>query len=112
MTKWLLLGAAIAAEVTATLALKGALDHPALYVVVAVGYVASMVLLAAVLRRGVGLGVAYGIWGALGVVSTAVLSALIYDEPLTPLMGVGIAVIIAGVLLVEMGSQAATDGAD
>jgi small multidrug resistance pump len=103
----LLLGCAIASEVTATMALKGALDHSALYVVVAVGYVASFLLLAAVLRRGMGLGVAYGIWGALGVVCTAVLSAVLYDEPLTLLMGAGIAVIIAGVLLVEMGSQAA-----
>ncbi|EXG80265.1 DMT family transporter [Cryptosporangium arvum] len=107
MNKWLLLGAAIASEVTATMALKAALDRPALYVVVATGYVASFVLLAAVLRRGMGLGVAYGIWGALGVVCTAVLSAVIYGEPLTLLMGLGIAVIIAGVLLVEIGSQAA-----
>ena len=106
-TTWLLLGGAIVSEVTATMALKGALDHAALYVLVTLGYVASFFLLAAVLRRGMGLGVAYGIWGALGVVCTAVLSALIYDEPLTSLMGVGIAVIIAGVLLVEMGSQAA-----
>ncbi|MFG1921436.1 DMT family transporter [Cryptosporangium sp. NPDC048952] len=107
MTKWLLLGGAIASEVTATMALKAALDHPVLYVVVVTGYLASLVLLAAVLRRGVGLGVAYGIWGALGVVCTAILSALIYGEPLTLLMGLGIAVIIAGVLLVELGSQAA-----
>ena len=53
------------------------------------------------------LGVAYGIWGALGVATTAVMSSLIFDETLTALMGVGIVLIIAGVLTVELGSQAA-----
>lgn len=67
MTTWLLLAAAILCEVAATLSLKGALDRPALYVVVVAGYMASFTLLAAVLRRGMGLGVAYGIWSACGV---------------------------------------------
>jgi small multidrug resistance pump len=107
MTTWLLLVGAIVSEVTATLCLKAALDRPALYAVVAVGYVASFTLLAAVLRRGMGLGVAYGVWAALGVAATAVLSALVYDEPLTLLMTVGLVLIIGGVLLVEGGSQAA-----
>ena len=35
------------------------------------------------------------------------MSALIFDETLTVLMGLGIAIIIAGVLTVELGSQAA-----
>ena len=69
MTKWLLLAGAILSEVTASLSLKGALDRPALYAVVLVGYAASFVALAMVLRRGMALGVAYGIWGALGVAS-------------------------------------------
>lgn len=107
MTKWLLLAAAIASEVTGSLSLKGALDHPALYAVVAVGYLASFVFLALVLQRGMALGVAYGIWGALGVATTAVMSSLIFDETLTAMMGLGIALIIAGVLTVELGSQAA-----
>jgi small multidrug resistance pump len=107
MTKWLLLAAAILSEVTGSLSLKGALDHPGLYIVVAAGYVASFVLLAMVLRRGMALGVAYGIWGALGVVATAVMSSLIFDETLTAAMSLGITLIIAGVLTVELGSQAA-----
>ena len=60
MTQWLLLTGAILCEVTASLSLKGALDRPALYSVVLIGYVASFVLLAFVLRQGMGLGVAYG----------------------------------------------------
>ena len=105
MTKWLLLAGAILSEVTGSLSLKGALDRPGLYVLVAAGYIASFILLALVLRQGMALGVAYGIWGALGVATTAVMSSLIFDETLTALMGVGIVLIIAGVLTVELGSQ-------
>ena len=104
MTKWLLLAGSILSEVTGSLSLKGALDRPGLYVLVAAGYIASFILLALVLRQGMALGVAYGIWGALGVATTAVMSSLIFDETLTALMGVGIVLIIAGVLLVELGA--------
>lgn len=38
---WLLLTAAILAEVAGSLSLKGALEHPALYVVVAAGYLGA-----------------------------------------------------------------------
>ncbi|MFD0427769.1 DMT family transporter [Streptomyces zhihengii] len=57
--------------------------------------------------RGPALGVAYGIWGASGVALTAVLATFIFGDPLTALMGVGIALVIAGVLCVELGTQAA-----
>lgn len=105
--RWLYLGAAIACEVTGSLSLKGALDQPALYAVVVIGYLGAFVFLARTLKAGLPLGVAYGIWGATGVALTAGLAALIFGEPLTPLMGAGIAVIIAGVLCVELGSQRA-----
>jgi small multidrug resistance pump len=107
MRKWLTLAAAIGSEVAATLALKAALDHPGWYVLVVAGYLAAFAFLAVCLRLGIKIGVAYGIWGAGGVVVTAVLSALIYGEPLTALMGLGIVLIIAGVLTVELGSQRA-----
>jgi small multidrug resistance pump len=104
MATWLLLGAAIVSEVTATLSLKRALDHPALYVVVAAGYVAAFVLLTLTLRHGLGIGVAYGIWAACGVALTAAGSRLFFHEPLTGVMVAGLALIIAGVLLVELGA--------
>ena len=104
MTKWLLLAAAICSEVTGSLSLKGALNHPALYAVVAVGYLASFTLLALVLKQGMALGVAYGIWAASGVALTAVASKILFKEPLTPIMLGGIALIIGGVLMVELGA--------
>jgi small multidrug resistance pump len=107
MTKWALLVAAIVTEVTASLSLKAAIDHAALYAVVVLGYVASFSLLAGVLRRGMPLGVAYGTWGALGVALTAIMSARLFDETVTSLMWVGMALVVAGVLLVELGSRSA-----
>lgn len=105
--KWTYLVVAILLEVMGSLSLRGAIDQPWLYAVVTVGYVGSFGALFLSLRRGMPLGVGYGIWGACGVALTAVMSWVIFAEPITPLMGLGIAVIMAGVLLVELGSQAA-----
>jgi small multidrug resistance pump len=104
---WLLLAGAVLLEVTATLSLRAALDHPGWYVVVVLGYSGAFAALALVLRAGMGVGVAYGIWAATGVALTAVLAALVFGDPLTGGMGVGIALVIGGVLCVELGSQAA-----
>lgn len=107
---WLLLLLAIVSEVAATLSLKAAVTTPALYVVVVGGYFASFVFLTLVLKRGMGLGVAYGIWGAIGVALTAILSSIVFGEAFTVVMGVGMACIIGGVLLVEMGARHVDEG--
>ncbi|TFH53406.1 multidrug efflux SMR transporter [Actinomyces viscosus] len=100
-----LLGA-IASEVTGTLSLKLASDSRGYrwYGVVVVGYLAAFALLTLGLREGLSLGVAYGIWSAGGVAATAIASRLLFGEPLTRTMIAGIALIMAGVLLVEVGS--------
>jgi small multidrug resistance pump len=104
MTSWVLLAGAIISEVTATLSLKRALDHPIFYSVVALGYLIAFVLLSLTLRQGLGIGVAYGVWAALGVGLTAVGSKVFFGEPLTGVMIAGLALIVGGVLLVELGS--------
>ena len=71
---------------------------------VVVGYTASFAFLAGVLRKGLGLGVAYGIWAALGV-THVLLAAVIFGEALTPMMMIGVAMVIGGVLCVELGSH-------
>lgn len=108
MRKWILLGSAITIEVAATLSLRASQDHPAWLVLVVGGYVAAFVLMAAVLRAGMPIGVAYGIWGALGSAATASAAAVIFDEPFSMSLVLGIGLIIAGVLLVELGSHAQT----
>ncbi len=107
MRIWALLFAAISVEVAATLSLRASQDHSAWLIVVVAGYVGSFVLLTMVLRAGMPVGVAYGIWGALGTAATAVLAAAIFGDPFTWPIVAGIGLIIAGVLLVEFGSQRA-----
>jgi len=104
-SRWALLAGAIVTEVTGTLALRGALDHPWLYAVTAIGEVASFYLLVKVLQAGMPLGVAYGVWSALGVAATAVLSSLLFDEAFTGVMVIGLGLIVGGVVLVENGSR-------
>lgn len=104
---WPALGGAIVSEVSATLALRQALNHPGFYVMVVIGYALAFILLSLTLKAGMPLGVAYGLWGALGVALTAVLSMLVFGEPITVLVALGIALIMAGVLLVEIGAQRA-----
>ena len=104
---WLALSGAIISEVSATLALRQALYQPGFYAVVGIGYALAFILLSLTLKAGMPLGVAYGFWGALGVALTAVLSMLLFGESVTMLVAVGIALIMAGVLLVEIGAQRA-----
>ena len=108
MKQWIFLVGAIVSEVAATLSLKAGMENPLFYIIVAVGYAAAFIFLTKALKMGMALGVAYGIWGASGVALTAVLSNLIFKEPLTAIMVAGIIVIIAGVLMIELGSQAAS----
>lgn len=103
--EWAYLAAAILVEVASTLALRAAAaGRRRWYAAVVLGYAVSFGLLALALDAGLGIGVAYGVWTAVGVALTAVLSKLIWDEPLTVVMGLGIALIIGGVLLLELGA--------
>ncbi|GAB2832444.1 DMT family transporter [Microbacterium insulae] len=101
----LALTGAILVEVAATLSLKAAIVQPLWYVAVVAGYATAFALLAVCLRAGMPVGVAYAIWGACGVFLTALLAALIFGEMLTPIMAVGMALIIGGVLFVEAGHR-------
>ncbi|KUH95444.1 SMR family transporter [Mycobacterium sp. IS-1556] len=109
MIKWALLAGAIAAEVAATLSLRASQDHSVWLLVVVLGYLCAFVLLTMVLRAGIAVGVAYGIWGALGTACTAVLAAVLFGDPFTWPIVAGIGLIIAGVLLIELGSHRAAE---
>lgn len=103
---WLLLAGAILTEVAATLSLRvAAADRPRWYAGVAIGYVTSFVLLGATLNSGMPLGIAYGIWSAVGVALTAVLARVLFKEPLTSMMLLGVGLIMLGVLAIELGAS-------
>ena len=101
---WFLLAIAIVSEVGATISLKLATDGKKVFFVpVVAGYLIAFSLLAVALTLGLPIGVAYGIWAATGVALTAILGRVLFREPLTGLMLGGIALIVAGVFLVELG---------
>jgi small multidrug resistance pump len=106
MSAYLLLVLAIGFEVASTLGLKASdgWTRPGISVLVAVGYVASLGLLGLSLKQGLDLSIGYALWAAVGTAAVAVLSVWIFREQLTPMAIAGIAVVILGVVLIEVGS--------
>lgn len=100
-----MLGLAIVSEVAGTLSLRASSGLTRLPWAIATltGYLVAFTLLARVLKMGMPVGVAYGVWAATGVALTAVAGRLLWSDPLTPSMVVGIILIGSGVLLVELG---------
>lgn len=97
--------AAVIGEVTGTVSLRMATTGKKLWWIgVVVAYLFAFGMLVVVLSEGVALGVAYGIWAAAGVALTAILGRIIFKEPLTWVMGLGILLIVGGVLLIEIGA--------
>ncbi len=104
---WLLLFGAIVSEVIATTALKLSAGFTRVVpsVVVVVGYIVAFALLSQALTRGMALGVAYGVWAAAGVALVAIVGAVFLGEGMTWIQVGGIALVIAGVLALELGAQ-------
>jgi small multidrug resistance pump len=101
---WILLTGAIASEVVATSALKlsNGLTRPAPSVVVAVGYLLSFVLLAQALKLQLQVSVAYAIWSGGGTAAITIIGMLWLNEPLTAGKALGIALVIAGVVALNL----------
>lgn len=103
---YLLLAAAIVLEVTATvnLRLSDGFTRPVPSILVVIGYLGAFGLLSQVLRAGMPVGVAYGIWAGAGVALVAVIGAVLLGDTLTPVQLGGIALVVAGVLALELGA--------
>ncbi|MDV3126223.1 multidrug efflux SMR transporter [Mycobacterium sp. 21AC1] len=101
---WLALIGAIIVEVGATLALRASdgLRRRVWIAPVILGYVLSFYLLWVALSLGVPVGIAYGIWTACGVALVALAARFLFREPLTPVMMLGIALIVSGVFTIEL----------
>lgn len=110
MNKWMLLCGAISAEVIGTMALLATVEHSAWVLVVILAYVAAFGMFGVALRKGIPVGVAYGIWGASGAALVAVLGTVIFGEVLSIRAVAGISLIILGVVVVETSSRHESHG--
>ena len=101
---WLALAGAIVVEVFATLSLRASdgFRRKAWIAPVVAGYLVCFYLLWVSLSLGMPVGIAYGVWTACGVALVAVIARYLFAEPLTWVMAAGIALIVAGVLTIEM----------
>lgn len=105
---YLFLALAIVGEVIATTFLKFTSGERAVwwaYGIVGIGYVFAFWMLSLTLSRGVPLGTAYAIWAGVGVVLVAIISWLAFGETLTWQQVLGIALVAAGVVLLEAGGS-------
>jgi small multidrug resistance pump len=103
----LLLAAAIAAEVTGTTALKlsDGFANPGPSLVVVAGYVASFYFLGLTLEE-LPVGLVYATWAAVGIVATVGVGVVVFDESLDPAAVLGVALLVAGVVVLNVFSDA------
>ena len=101
----LFLSLAIISEIIATLSLRASdgFRKKIWILPLVVFYALAFFLLAVTISYGMPVAIAYGIWSAVGVALIALLARVIWKEPLTPRMIFGLVLIMAGVLLVELG---------
>lgn len=109
---YILLTISIITEVFGTTAMKlsEGFTQPVFTVCVVVAYVISFGIFVIVLKH-VPLGLAYGIWGGAGTVLTTLVGCIAWGEPFTLFTGLGIALVVAGIILMNAGSQQDTDEA-
>ena len=99
---WIYLAIAIAGEIGGTTALKASegFTRPLFGVLAAVGYVIAFYFLSIVLKT-IPVGIAYAIWSGAGVAVIAVIGAVLFGQKLDAAGVVGIALIVAGVVVLN-----------
>jgi small multidrug resistance pump len=105
---WLFLAIAIVAEVVATSFLKASEGFTRLWpsVAVVVGYVVAFFFLSLTLKE-IPVGVAYAVWSGVGVTLIAAIGWAAFGQRLDAAAIVGMALIIAGVVVLNLFSEAA-----
>lgn len=107
MKTWIILCVAILSEVIATSALKASdgFTKFAPSVLVIVGYAVAFYFLSLTLKV-MSVGIAYAIWAGLGIVLTAIIGWLIFDQKLDTAALVGMGLIVLGVIVINLFSNA------
>ena len=108
MQKWLYLTVAIISEVAATSALRSAEGFTRLIpsCIVVVGYTTAFYFLSLTLIT-IPVGVAYAIWSGTGTALVTLVAWVFMGQKLDAAAGIGILLIVAGVLVLNLYSKAA-----
>jgi multidrug transporter EmrE-like cation transporter len=103
MWAYAFLGLAIVSEVIATSALKASdgMSRIGPAAIVVIGYGIAFYLLALSLKS-LPVGFVYAIWAGLGIIGVALIGAALFGETFTTVKVAGIAMIVAGVALVQL----------
>lgn len=103
--KYLFLFLAIIAEVIGALATRqsSGFTKPVPSAIAVLCVVGAYYLLSLSLKSGMSIGVAYGIWAALGITFLALIAVFFFKEPLNTVQMIGIILIVGGVLALELG---------
>jgi small multidrug resistance pump len=109
MKPWLFLSIAIISEVVATSALKSSNGFSQFWpsLVVVAGYAAAFFFLSLTLRT-IPVGVAYAIWSGAGILLITVIGWLVLGQALDVPAIVGLALIIVGVVILNVFSKSVT----
>ncbi|CAM3892623.1 DMT family transporter [Bordetella tumulicola] len=104
--KWVYLGIAIVAEILATSALKSAEGFTRWLpsVITVTGYAVSFYFLSLTLRE-IPVGIAYAVWSGVGIVLISLVGALLFKQHLDAPAILGIVLIIAGVVVMNVFSK-------
>lgn len=108
MNAYLALGIAIVAEVIATTALKASdsFSRPLPALIAVIGYAIAFYFLTITLRT-VPTGIAYAIWSGLGIVLITMVSFIVYRQTIDLAGLLGMALIVAGVVVLNVFSKSA-----
>lgn len=109
MNAWLTLALAILAEVVGTSALKASAGFSQLLpsMVVVAGYGVAFYFLSLTLKQ-IPVGIAYAVWSGAGTVLITLIGVLVFRQKIDLAGVIGIALIIAGVLVLNLLSRSGT----
>jgi small multidrug resistance pump len=101
---WILLSIAIAAEIFGTLSLKASdgLSKLMPSLGVLIGYATAFTLMAMSLKK-LDVGITYAIWSGVGIIGAAIGGVVFFDQHLSRMTMIGMAVIITGVVVMNLG---------
>ncbi len=104
----ILLGLAVATEITGTLSMKWASvsEGNGGFILMLVMISLSYIFLSFAVKK-IALGVAYALWEGIGILFITLFSVLLFDESLSLMKIAGLTTLVAGIVLIKSGTRKA-----